>query len=224
MPDLLPPIEHFSMLTVNSGSPHGRSIPYPYDLPGHNVFKGWSTWANSRPRKAVGDALDLFAPAGTPVIAIADLTQTEWRNDTQKTEVIYLEGGGITAVYAHINATHEGTGIPIKAGEVVGHLRGDLNHPHLHWELWLDGAAVTAATPDRLQAKMWGLFEVPPADRFHLVGIDGEPRQGAPVWMGDNGHGYGGLAAIAEACGCDVAWDGATKTWTLKPKAGGGPQ
>ena len=115
---------------------HGRSVYRPKHVKGHNCFKGYS-------HPGTGDAVDLFAPAKTPVVAPFDGIQTLWAHDMEKIEVIYLwrpadKKAGVqeaTAVLAHINATHEGVGIAVKAGEVVGHVRGDLKDPHLHFEL-----------------------------------------------------------------------------------------
>ena len=156
---LLEPIKDISTRRTNA-TLHGRSIYRPEDVPGHNVFAGWQTWADNG-HHAVGDAVDLFAAGMTPVYAIADGTQTVWRNDTQKTEVIYLEGAGWMAVYAHINATHEGTGMGIPAGGIVGYVRTDLADPHLHFELWLDGKVVSAPTSKGLRNEVAALCKPP---------------------------------------------------------------
>jgi murein DD-endopeptidase MepM/ murein hydrolase activator NlpD len=149
---MLTPISKLKERRVNS-TLHGRSIPRPVDVPGHNVFKGFGTWAQSG--KAVGDAVDLFAPAGTPVVAPFDGVQAIWSNAGSKLEVVYLvRADGATAVLAHIEATHRRRGVPVKAGEVVGHVRGDLKDPHLHYELWMGGKAVSAATPAKLRQKI----------------------------------------------------------------------
>ena len=149
---------------------HGRSVHRPVDVPGHNVFRGYTTWANNG-RLGVGDAVDLAAPAGTEVYAIGDGVQTEWRNDTKRQEMVTLEGDGWLAVYAHINATHEGVGLTVSKGEAVGKLRGDLPWPHLHFELWLAGKAVhaprSAQLRDLVRARL-GLTAQEP--------VPGEPR------------------------------------------------
>lgn len=131
---------------------HGRSVYRPRDVPGHNIFLGYSTWAQNG-HVGVGDGIDLFAPAGSPVQAPFDGTQTVWRNDATKLEVVYIEReDGATAVLAHINATHEGTGLKIKAGEIVGRMRGDLKDPHLHYELRMPGPKpITGRTPAQMR-------------------------------------------------------------------------
>jgi murein DD-endopeptidase MepM/ murein hydrolase activator NlpD len=136
---------------------HGRSVHRAADVPGHNVFKGYTAWANNG-HVGVGDAVDLYAEGRTEVCAIADGVQTRWRNDMTRNEVIYLEGEGWLAVYAHVNAVHEGVNIRVRKGEVIGRVRSDLNRPHLHFELWLGGKAVhaprSAELRDLMRAKL----------------------------------------------------------------------
>ena len=156
---------------------HGRSVYRSQDVPGHNVFKGYSTWA-SNGHRGVGDGLDCFAPARTPVYAMHDGVQTRWDNDTEKLEVIYIEGGGITTVYAHIDATHEREGVKINRGEVVGYVRGDLSDPHLHLEVWLDGKAAATASATTLASKLRALCEATaPMSRYIKIveGLDTPP-------------------------------------------------
>jgi murein DD-endopeptidase MepM/ murein hydrolase activator NlpD len=150
---MLAPIRDFLRRRVNQ-TLHGRSVYRSADVPGHNVFKGYGTWSGNG-HKGVGDGLDLFAPAGTPVYAPFDGVQVRWDNDTSKLEVIYLQrADGAVAVLAHINATHEGEGVAVKAGEIVGTVRGDLGDPHLHYELWMGGKAVSARSARKLQQRL----------------------------------------------------------------------
>jgi len=149
---------------------HGRSVHRPVDVPGHNVFKGYTEWANNG-HVGVGDAVDLNAPARTEVYAIADGVQTRWQGDMTRKEVIYLAGSDWLAVYAHINATHEGVNIPVAKGEVVGRLRSDLTTPHLHFELWLGGQAVHAPQPAQLRDLMRARLGLTPQQP-----VPGDPR------------------------------------------------
>jgi len=157
MPKLVAPIERFATARVNR-TLHGRSVYRDSNVPGHNVFRGWSTWAQNG-HTGVGAGLDIMGQGWrTPVVAICDCTQTLWRNDATKLEVIYIEAPGVVAVYAHINARHEGTGKRWRKGETIGVVRGDLGDPHLHFELWLDGKAVAAPSPEKLRALMLAEF------------------------------------------------------------------
>jgi len=162
------PIRHMGARPVNL-TLHGRSVHRPVDVPGHNVFRGYTTWANNG-HVGVGDGVDLAGAAGTEVYALADGVQTEWRNDMKREEVITVEGEGWLATYAHVNATHEAVGIRVQQGEVVGRLRGDLASPHLHFELWLGGTAVHAPRPAQLRDLM----------RARLGLTDHEPVSGDP--------------------------------------------
>jgi murein DD-endopeptidase MepM/ murein hydrolase activator NlpD len=212
---LVPPIEGFATETINT-TLHGRSVYRSQDVPGHNVFKGWETWANNG-HVGVGDGLDVEGVGWrTPVVAVCDGVQTVFRNDMTKLEVVYIEGDGVVAVYAHINAAYEGTGKRWKQGETIGVLRGDLNWPHVHFELWLDGKAVSDPTPEGLRAKMLGLF-APPSPEYTLVGLDGIARPGP--WMGQDLHGYCAIAICADAANVNVTWDGSRKQWSFSPRS-----
>jgi hypothetical protein len=159
---------------------HGRSVHRPENVSGHNVFKGYSTWAENG-HHGVGDGVDLFAEAGTEVYAIADGVQTKWQGDATRKEVIYLEGEDWLAVYAHINAAKEGTNLKVAKGELVGKVRSDLSDPHVHFELWLGGSAVHARTSgglrDTMRAKLCLTSVVPqPGDPRLIVA---KPAAGA---------------------------------------------
>jgi len=149
------PIEGFEIARINT-TLHGRSVYRPQDVPGHNVFKGYS-------KPGTGDALDVFASAGTPVLPVAaGLTITRWQNDMTKKEVVYLEGQAegldIVAVYAHINFNEStlsvGKTVPY-LDQPVGWVRGDLSDPHLHFELWIDGHSINGRTPEILRDEMF---------------------------------------------------------------------
>ena len=146
------PIKGFAILRTNK-TLHGRSVYRPSDVPGHNVFMGYSS-------PGTGDALDLAARGGTEVFALCKGKLTQWYNDATKKEVIYFEGSGVIAVYAHINRAES---VPmyktVAEGTRLGWLRHDLNDPHLHFELRLNGVTLAAKTPKGLQTKMAALFQ-----------------------------------------------------------------
>ena len=205
MPRLIAPIEKFGTATINN-TLHGRSVYRSEDVRGHNVFKGWSTWA-SNGHRGVGDGLDIGGQGWrTPVVAVCDSVQTYFANDMSNLEVVYLEGGGITAVYAHVNAAYEGTGKHWEQGETIGVLRGDLSAPHLHFELWVDGAIIAAQTPEGLRAKMLGLFaQLPvPSSELLVIGPDGQVVDCDPELVG--GVTRVDIAPVAAACGFVAHW------------------
>ncbi|MBI3948026.1 MAG: hypothetical protein HY321_19070 [Armatimonadetes bacterium] len=137
---------------------HGRSRHRKADVPGHNVFNGYT-------RPGWGDALDLFCPAGTPVFALESCQQVLHRNDETRLEVVYLQGGRFLVVMAHIEAARPGTPRPYERGDVVGHVRGDLADPHLHLEVAFGrrGSEVplTGRTPDELAARLRAILSPP---------------------------------------------------------------
>lgn len=159
------PIKGVKHLRVNA-TLHGRSVHRKRDVPGHNVFKGYNT-------PGVGDAIDWFDKTNVPVYAIADCVQTAHRNDANRLEVITLEGEGWLAIYAHIDAVHNGAGKRFRQNDVVGRLRGDLKDPHLHFELWIKGRAIHAPTPGQLRVR---LIQALGLDSIPVAAEEGGPR------------------------------------------------
>jgi murein DD-endopeptidase MepM/ murein hydrolase activator NlpD len=146
------PISDFRLRRLNS-TLHGRSVYRPEDAPGHNVFKGYSN-------PGTGDAVDLFGAAKETVYSIAPGKITRHQFDETMKEVIYFEGDGFIAVYAHINKVSSiPIGKVIAADSVIGYLRGDLNDPHLHFELWVDGKSIRGATSGECRYNMAAYLE-----------------------------------------------------------------
>lgn len=91
-------------------------------------------------------AVDLVAPRGTPVKAIANGTVLFAGWTTETGYVIILEHQeGITSVYKHNGSLSKVQGDMVKAGEVIGSIgnTGELTTgPHLHFELWRKGKPV----------------------------------------------------------------------------------
>ncbi|WP_209401196.1 M23 family metallopeptidase [Pseudozobellia sp. WGM2] len=91
-------------------------------------------------------AVDVTAPTGTPVKAVATGTVifSEWTADTGY--VIILEHKeGLLSVYKHNGSLNKGQGEVVRAGEVVASVgnTGELTTgPHLHFELWSNGNTV----------------------------------------------------------------------------------
>ncbi len=89
-------------------------------------------------------AVDIVAPTGTPVKAVADGTVifAEWTADTGN--VIILEHGeGLISVYKHNGSLNKSQGDFVRSGEViasVGNTGEYSTGPHLHFELWENGA------------------------------------------------------------------------------------
>ena len=170
--NLAAPIDHLATCRVNQ-TKHGRSIFRCADVPGHNVFKGYTTWANTH--RCVGDAVDLAGPVGAPVYAVADGRVTYFSNDGTKLEVVAITCGNVEAWYAHINlAGRFRLQSKVKRGEQLGVLLPLSSGPHLHFELWVDGQALTQPTPAALRAKVVALCAEPEAVRC-ILWATGEP-------------------------------------------------
>ena len=91
-------------------------------------------------------AVDVVAPRETPIKAVADGTVifAEWTADTG--HVIIIEHkDGILSVYKHNGSLNKSQGDRVNSGEViasVGNTGEFTTGPHLHFELWNNGAPV----------------------------------------------------------------------------------
>jgi murein DD-endopeptidase MepM/ murein hydrolase activator NlpD len=128
---------------------HGRSIPRKQDVPGHNVILGYS-------RPGTGDGLDIFefigehrgAITGVPVFAMHSGVVNRIVEPTGRLGCIYVAAPKLVTVYAHLHIL-EGLklGQKIKEGQKLGHVGRVLGDPHLHFEMWVNGKAVTGHNP-----------------------------------------------------------------------------
>jgi len=101
------------------------------------------TYGSPRPggRRHMGN--DLFAPVGTPLVAVVD-GNVWFQPDPLGGNAAYVDGvDGRTYYYAHLNDTVGGNR-PVKAGEIIGHVgtTGDAQGapPQLHFEIRLGNA------------------------------------------------------------------------------------
>ncbi len=123
---------------------HGRSVHRRGDVPGHNVVLGYS-------RPGVGDALDIFVPAGEPVRAMHDGQISRIADRGGRFSCLYIAGCGTTTVHAHIHIREcIALGSRVRAGEVIGWVDRKLRDPHLHLEVWTGGKSVSSLTPEGL--------------------------------------------------------------------------
>ncbi|HOJ22258.1 MAG TPA: hypothetical protein PLU39_09065 [Armatimonadota bacterium] len=145
---------------------HGRSRFRPADVPGHNVFNGFT-------RPGWGDAIDLFCSGGTAVYAAEECRQVLHRHDASRLEVIYLQGSRLLLVMAHVDAARAGTGHRYRAGEIVARVRSDLRDPHLHLEVACGQRGqekpLAGRTPRELLTQLRELFLPAPARVVDVV-------------------------------------------------------
>jgi murein DD-endopeptidase MepM/ murein hydrolase activator NlpD len=100
--------------------------------------------------RAVGRhrGLDIAARTGTPVRAPADgrivLARTPAQFKKYGGTVVLDHGQGLTSLYIHLSALDAEEGRTVRKGEVIGRVgaTGVATGPHLHWAVYVQGAAV----------------------------------------------------------------------------------
>ncbi|MGV7196733.1 M23 family metallopeptidase [Xanthomonas axonopodis] len=101
------------------------------------------TFTDARSEGRVHDAIDILAPTGTPVLAVADGTVEKLFNSERGGLTVYqfAPGGTYCYYYAHLERYADGLAETqsIKRGQVIGYVgsTGNANPaaPHLHFEI-----------------------------------------------------------------------------------------
>lgn len=89
--------------------------------------------------------LDIAAPEGTPIKAIADARVIDTGDFFFSGNMVYLDHGqGVISLYAHMYKIHVKAGQLIKRGDIIGEVgeTGRVTGPHLHFSLLLNQTAV----------------------------------------------------------------------------------
>ena len=89
--------------------------------------------------------LDIAAPEGTPIKAMADARVIETGDFFFSGNMVYLDHGqGVISLYAHMYKIHVTPGQLIKQGDIIGEVgeTGRVTGPHLHLSLLLNQTAV----------------------------------------------------------------------------------
>lgn len=105
------------------------------------------TFTDARSEGRVHDAIDILAPSGTPVLAVADGTVEKLFNSERGGLTVYQfePSGRYCYYYAHLDRYADGLAEKktIKRGDVIGYVgsTGNANPaaPHLHFEIHLLG-------------------------------------------------------------------------------------
>ncbi len=116
------------------------------------------TFADARSAGRRHDAIDIMAPAGTPVLAVADGTVEKLFDSKQGGTTLYQfePSGRLAYYYAHLQRYADGIaeGQAIRRGQVIGYVGSTGNAspdaPHLHFAIfvlgperrWWEGTAV----------------------------------------------------------------------------------
>lgn len=91
-------------------------------------------------------ALDIAAPAGSPVYAAADgvVNWSGWKTNGGGIVVGIDHGNGIVTVYNHLGSTAVKVGDRVTQGQVIGRVgcTGTCTGPHVHFDVIVDGIIV----------------------------------------------------------------------------------
>ena len=141
-----PPAAASSIAPPTAASPSGLMVP----VQGVRPDQLHDTFGDARGSERRHEALDIMAPAGTPVLAVAD-GHVEKLFDSERgglTIYQFEDTGTWCYYYAHLQAYAPGLaeGQAVERGEVIGYVgssgNADPAAPHLHF-------AVFALTPER---------------------------------------------------------------------------
>lgn len=112
---------------------------------GHDTGRfGLRRILNGQPRNP-HSGMDIAAARGTPVRATASGTVLHTDDFFFSGNVVYVDhGSGVISMYAHLNSIAVKAGDHVRQGDVVGEVgsTGRATGPHLHWSVYLNGAAV----------------------------------------------------------------------------------
>ena len=92
------------------------------------------------------NALDYRTPVGTPIYAVTDakVTRADAR-DVWGGNIIQIDGGGVTALYAHLSTMLVKPGDTVRAGQLIGYTGNTgkaTTGPHLYFEVHENGIPV----------------------------------------------------------------------------------
>jgi murein DD-endopeptidase MepM/ murein hydrolase activator NlpD len=157
------------------------------------VYRGYSysdDWGAPRQYTGRHEGTDIFAPSGTPVLAVTDGTLFRVGTRAIPGNRLWLRGErGDTFFYAHLSAFAEGArnGARVEAGDVVGFVgsTGDAEEtpPHLHFEVHPEGGDPVNPHPF---VRAWEeRRDVPAAAWLTRYGADPGARPGVLVVVED---------------------------------------
>ncbi|MEG3084200.1 peptidoglycan DD-metalloendopeptidase family protein [Sphingomonas sp. PB2P12] len=89
--------------------------------------------------------LDIGAPYGAPIHAMTDgIVAFAGRTGGYGNFVKLVHGGGMASGYGHMSRIVVSSGTRVRQGQVIGYVgsTGMSTGPHLHWEVWKNGAAI----------------------------------------------------------------------------------
>lgn len=113
-----------------------------------------NSWGASRPDGRSHEGVDLMAPMGTPLVAVAAGRVSFGYNELGG-RVAWVHGAdGTRYYYAHLSRI---AGFPrqVRPGDVIGYvgMTGNAGAPHLHWEVHPGGGAAVNPYPYAVRAR-----------------------------------------------------------------------
>jgi murein DD-endopeptidase MepM/ murein hydrolase activator NlpD len=124
----------------------GKSLAFP--VAGYRSHVG-SFWGDDRDGGARShEGIDVFAPMGTPVVAISDGIIIDKGVTPRGGRILWLQSSHhpMQAYYAHLNEWHVKEGEYVRKGQVIGTVGKTGNArttpPHLHFGMYTEDGAV----------------------------------------------------------------------------------
>ena len=130
---------------ASAGGAPWSTVPPPPSLDGKTCPVGTpngfiDSWGFPRSGGRSHEGVDMFAPMGTPLYAVADGTIWRVYNNTLGGLAINLiDESGTMYYYAHMSAAHVRSGQQVASGQVIGAVGNSGNAlgtpPHVHWQV-----------------------------------------------------------------------------------------
>ena len=124
-------------------------------------LKNWDNYGQIRKGGRQHGGLDIAAPSGTPLTAVADGVFEEKGFESGWGQfVVYKVGGSEYHLYGHLSKfAGKKKGDRLKAGEIIGYVgsTGRSTGPHLHWEMGSSWSGVIGGRRDPSKSYNWKL-------------------------------------------------------------------
>ena len=120
--------------TVHEVPAKGQFI---WPIESNAIIRGYFYWHK---------AVDVLMPVGSPIAAAGSgvVEMAGWHAYGYGNVIMLDHGDGTKSLYAHLNTINVTEGQQIRQGELIGETghTGNSTHPHLHFELYVEGQAV----------------------------------------------------------------------------------
>jgi peptidoglycan LD-endopeptidase LytH len=131
---------------------HGEALPFPVE--GGDLADVGSVFGDPRDAGArAHEGIDIFAPRGTPVVAVAAGRVTDVRSTPAGGRIVWLADAArnVSYYYAHLDEQLVRRGDHVQAGDVIGTVGNSGNargiSPHLHFGVYATGTVALDPAP-----------------------------------------------------------------------------